>query len=112
MSDIQSCAIDETNNYVPPESRWLTNACNNSSSLQIRLLRTLSRSAGIIINSLGVPARLVDGDRNGLRAGLNADNAYWIKTKERDNAEMKWNESLLVQVDFEIFDYSVCRVRL
>jgi hypothetical protein len=36
----------------------------------------LSKSAGIIINSLGVPARLVDGDKNGLKAGLNAANAY------------------------------------
>jgi hypothetical protein len=40
----------------------------------------LSKSAGIIINSLGVPARLVDGDKNGLNAGLNAAKAY---TKKR-----------------------------
>ena len=29
----------------------------------------------MIISSLGVPARLVDGERNGLRAGLKAANA-------------------------------------
>jgi hypothetical protein len=46
----------------------------------MRLLSTLSKSAGIIINSLGVPARLVDGDKNGLKAGLNAANAYKNKT--------------------------------
>ncbi len=67
--------IGNKNHYTPPESKWLTNACNNSSSLHIRLFKTLSKSAGIIINSLGVPARLVDGDRKGLKAGLKAANA-------------------------------------
>ena len=62
--------------YTPPESKWLTNACNNSSSLHIRLFSTFKNSVGIIINSLGVPARLVEGDKNGLKAGLNAANAY------------------------------------